>query len=244
MAHVQEHSEPKLDEPMLVEGLPGVGLVGKLAADHLVRSLDMEHFASCYCEGVPRVAVYSEDESNIRAPIRLYADEASDLLVLQSDIPVSPQAAPEFATCLTGWFARNDVTPICLSGLAREKEGVPAMYGAGTGRGEAMLADHDIDVPSESGMVSGPTGALLVEAAEQGLDSVGLIVEANKQFPDPEAARVLLEKGIEPLTGVDVETDKLVEQAEEIAEAREQLAQQMQQADEESTQAQPLGMYQ
>jgi uncharacterized protein len=244
MAHVTEHAELDLESPMLVEGLPGVGLVGKIAADHLVKSLEMTHYASCYCEGLPRVAVYEEGESTVRQPVRIYADTDRDLLVLQSDVPVSPQAAPEFASCLTGWFVEHDVTPICLSGLAREKEDVPELYGVGTGEGEAALAEHDVAIPSESGMISGPTGALLAEAGEQGVDSVGLVVEANAQFPDPEAARILLVEGIEPLTGVEVGTDKLVEQAEEIAEAREKLAKRMQQAEDESTQAQPLGMYQ
>jgi uncharacterized protein len=244
MAHIQEHTELDLDSPMLVEGLPGVGLVGKIAADHLVKSFEMTHYASCYCEGLARVAVYEEGESAIRQPVRIYADVERDLLVLQSDIPVSPQAAPEFASCLTGWFASHDVTPICLSGIAREKESVPELYGVGTGDGETALTEHDVPAPTESGMVSGPTGALLAEASEQDVDSIGLVVEANAQFPDPEAARILLVEGIEPLTGIDVGTDKLVEQAEEIAEAREKLAKRMQQAEEESSQAQPLGMYQ
>mgnify|MGYP006278308681 FL=1 len=244
MAHIEEHAEVDLDSPVLVEGLPGVGLVGKIAADHLVESLEMEYFASCHCDGLPRVAVYEEGDPEIRPPVRIYADEDHDLLVLQSDVPVSPQAAPEFASCVTGWFGRNDVLPICLSGLPEEKEEPPELYGLGTGGAGELLADHGVPRPSEHGMVSGPTGALLAEASEQGVDSVGLVVQANAQFPDPEAARILLVEGIEPISGIDVETETLVEQAEEIAEARERLAKQMQQAQEESSQARPLGMYQ
>jgi len=41
-----------------------------------------------------------------------------------------------------------------------------------------------------------------------------------------------------------VDTEQLVEQADKIADAREKLAQRMQQADDESSQAQPVGMYQ
>jgi len=85
---------------------------------------------------------------------------------------------------------------------------------------------------------------LLAETNRRGVDSVGLIVQANPQFPDPESARVLLVEGIEPLADIAVDTQRLVEQAEEIATAREKLAQRMQEATEESTQAQPLGMYQ
>ena len=244
MAQIEVVRDMELESPVLVEGLPGVGLVGKIAADHLVRAFDMDHYASCHCEGLPKVAAYREDDPAVRPPVRIYADEGRDLLVLQSDVPVSPERATAFSTCVTGWLVEEDVTPIYLSGLPAEKDGVPEMYGISTGDGDALLAEHDIAQPSESGLVSGPTGALLSEASQADLDSLGLIVQANKQFPDPEAARVLIVEGIEPIADIEVGTDTLVEQAEEISQARENLAKQMQQAEDESSQAQPLGMYQ
>ena len=244
MAHIEERQSMALDEPVLVEGLPGVGLVGKLAADHLVEELGMEYYAACHCEGLPDVAIYEEGGRGIRPPVRIYADEQRDLLVLQSDVPVSPSAAEEFSACVTGWLAEQDALPLYLSGLPEEKDGVPELYGIATGGADELLAEHDIPVPSESGMVSGPTGALLAEAGQQGLNSIGLVVQADANFPDPEAARVFLQNGIGPLAGIDIDTDRLVEQADKVAEARERLAKQMQEAQEESTRAQPLGMYQ
>ncbi|MEF8821025.1 MAG: PAC2 family protein [Halovenus sp.] len=244
MAHIETHSELDLESPVLVEGLPGVGLVGKIATDHIINSFEMEHFASCHCEGLPRVATYEAGSHQIRPPIRIYGDERRDLLALQSDVPVSPETAPSFASCVTGWLDEHDVTPICLSGLPAEKDDVPKMYGIGTGDSDELLDEHDIDAPDQNGLISGPTGALLAEAGEHELGAVGLIVQSNKQFPDPEAARILLLEGIEPIAGISVETESLVEKAEEIADAKENLAKQMEQATQESSQAQPLGMYQ
>lgn len=245
MAHVAEHVDDLgVESPYLVEGLPGVGLVGKIAADHLVSEWDMRHVATCRCDGIPDVAIYSEGERGVMGPVRIYADTDRNILALQSDVPVSPQAATEFASCITGWFRATDVTPIYLVGLATEKDGVPALYGVGVGAGADQLADHDIDPPSETGMVSGPTGALMAEAERTGLDSLALVVEANARFPDPEAARILLTQGISRIADLDVNTDQLVDQAEEIADAREKLAKRMEEATQESSQAQPVGMYQ
>lgn len=244
MARIDIEEDVTLDSPTLVEGLPGVGLVGKIATDHLVDSLDMSYVGSCYCDGLPEVAVYSEDNREFTPPVRLYADETRDLLALQSDVPVSPDAAPEFSTCLVGWFDEHDVTPVCLSGLPEEKDGVPEVYSTGTGGAIAELDAIGVDTPPESGLISGPTGALLAEARRHGLDAAAFVVQAHAGFPDPEAARVLLLEAVAPLTGIDVETQYLVERAEEISDARQQLAEQMQEAGERSTQAQPLGMYQ
>ncbi|MFC6836481.1 proteasome assembly chaperone family protein [Halomarina ordinaria] len=246
MAHIAVEPDISLSNPTLVEGLPGVGLVGKIAADHLVETLDMTYYGAVHCDGLPRVAVYHGDSSELKPPVRLYADEERDLLVLQSDVPVSPQNATDFASCITGWLTDNDVTPLFLSGLPTEKDDdVPAVYGIATGDGDALLDEAGIVPPVESGLVSGPTGALLYEAGRHELTGVGLIVEADAQFPDPEAARAILENGVKPLVDVEVNTEELVDQAEDIREARERLAQRMQQAEEgESTQAQPLRMFQ
>jgi uncharacterized protein len=245
MAEVAVHRDDlELDAPTFVEGLPGVGLVGKIAGDHLVDELDMVHYATCHCDGLPEVAVFRDGRSDYEPPVRVYADADSDLLVLQSDVPVSPGVAEEFAGCLTGWLTSIDATPLYLSGLPTEKDGVPALYGVGHGDAAGLLDEHDIDPPTEDGVISGPTGSLLYQARQADVGALGLVVESNRNFPDPEAARVLLKDGICPVAGVSVDTDTLVEQAEDISAAREELARRMQDAGEESSSAQPLGMYQ
>jgi len=245
MAHIQVHRDDvELDEPTFVEGLPGVGLVGKIAADHLVDSFDMTEYATVHCDGLPEVAVFEENDPTYRPPVRVYADADRDLLALRSDVPVSPSAADEFAGCLTGWLVEEGAIPLFLSGLPAEKDGVPELYGVASDGATDLLDEHDIDAPSQSGVISGPTGALLHQAQVDDLPALGLVVESSQNFPDPEAARVLLVEGIGPVAGGTVETDRLVEQAEEISQAREQLAKQMQDAGEESSSAQPMGMYQ
>jgi uncharacterized protein len=235
----------ELDSPTLVEGLPGIGLVGKIAADHLVDTFEMTHYANVYCEGLPKVAVFAEDSSELTPPVRMYASEEHDLAVLQSDVPVAPKAATQFAECIAGWYDEHDVTPIYLTGQPTEKgQEPPSLYGVGSGDGVGMVTDAGIAAPSEPGLVSGPTGALMSYAVENDRTAVGLVVESDPQFPDPEAARVVIKKGVEPLTGLDVSVEDLVEHAEEIREAKQRLAQQMQEADKESTQARPLRMYQ
>ena len=248
MATVTVRAEDvELDEPTMVEGLPGVGLVGKLATDHLVEQFDMTYLASVDCEGLPQISVYEEDSRDVRPPVRLYADEQNDLLALQSDVPVSASAATEFAACVTDWLADREATPIYMSGLPHQKQPdeVPSLYGVASGTAGELLDEVDVETPDERGAISGPTGALLSEAADRDLDALGLIVQSDPQFPDPEAAHILIEQGIEPLAGIQVDTDDLVDRAEEISEQKEQLAQRMQEAEsDESSQAQPLRMFQ
>ena len=234
-----------LDEPTLIEGFPGVGLVGKIATDHLIDAHEMAHYANVHCDGLPPVTVYRESETAATTPVRLYADPANDLVALRSDVPVNPGAATEVAACLDSWFDEAEPFPIFLSGLGREKDdSPPELYGIATGDGGEALGRADVAAPSESGLVSGPTGAMLAAALEADRDAVGLVVESDPKFPDPEAARVLILDCIDPIAGTETPTDGLVEQATEIRSAKRQLAEQMRQATEESSQAEPLKMFQ
>ncbi|MFC6717309.1 proteasome assembly chaperone family protein [Natrialbaceae archaeon GCM10025810] len=234
-----------LDSPTLVEGFPGLGLVGKIATDHLVEELEMRYYASVHCEELPRIGVYRADDRAIRPPVRLYVSEEHDLLALQSDAPITSAAVGDVAECLTNWLVDRDVLPIYLSGLPAERDDRPDLYGVATAGAAEVLETHDVPVPPEDGVIAGPTGALINQAAHLEYGCVGLVVGSSPQFPDPEAASVLLEEGIGPIADVDVDVSSLLERAEEIREQREAFAQRMQEMSQgESTQAQPLRMYQ
>jgi len=59
---IDEVATPELDDPVLIEGLPGVGHVGKLAAEHLLEEFDGELVRRVYAtEFPPQVSVEGED---------------------------------------------------------------------------------------------------------------------------------------------------------------------------------------
>lgn len=247
MSHVVQTRDPDLDEPYLVEGIPGAGLVGTIAVDHLVRELDMEVIASCECDGIPDVAVFDEDERRVDAAVRVLADADHDLLALVSDVPISPNEADCFARCVVDWIDDIGAVPILLSGLGDEDRegGESELYGLATGGIGDRLDGLDVPPPTRSGQVSGPTGALLDEVRRQGLPALGVIAEADTRFPDPAASRTVVERVIAPLTGIDVSSEELIDQAEDIKRAKEELAKQLGEAEgDESSRAITTGMYQ
>lgn len=246
MAGITVHQPVEFTHPTLIEGFPGVGLVGKIATEHLIETFDMTHHATVRCENLPRIGIYHNGDRTVKPPVRLYADPEHELFALQSDVPVPKSAAASMTDCVTGWLEEKNVTPVYLSGYPEDNRSVPPdLFGIATGDAGEQLDNIDAKSPPEDGAVGGPTGALLSEAAARRMDAIGLIVETNPQFPDPEAARALIESGIEPLLDFDVPVSALVEQAEKIRNQREALAKQLEAADQgESTQAQPLRMFQ
>lgn len=237
--------ELELGDPTLVEGFPGVGLVGKIAVDHMIRELDLRQYANVYCDGLPKLAVYEAGSTDVASPVRLYADDDGELVVLQSDVPMGTDAAEEFAGCLSSWLSES-ATSLFVAGKATDDlgDGERSIHGVASPDLRERLAASGIEPPEDRGAISGPTGVLLHRAAAENRSAMGLIVDCNPRFPDPRAARVLLEEAVQPIAGVSVDAGSLLEKADQIRSAREEFARRMDEADGESSKATPLRMYQ
>ena len=55
------NEKPELKNPIMIEGLPGVGNVGKLAAEHLLEQLDGTKFADIFSKHFPPQVLLDED---------------------------------------------------------------------------------------------------------------------------------------------------------------------------------------
>ena len=54
-------SKPELEKPIVIEGLPGIGNVGKIAADYLASALNAKRFASIYSPDFPPQVLINEE---------------------------------------------------------------------------------------------------------------------------------------------------------------------------------------
>ena len=82
--------KPKLKDPMLIEGLPGIGNVGKLAVEHLVDSVNASKFAELYCKDFPPQVFINSDGTTELVKNEFYYWKAKkknqrDLVLLTGD---------------------------------------------------------------------------------------------------------------------------------------------------------------
>jgi len=250
MSHVVIHDEQlRLRNPVFVDGTPGLGLVGTITTDHLIEEFGMTYFASIECPSLPPSVSYNRAATQVLSPVRVYADEKRNLLTLQSDVPVSPTTVADFANCFNQLLVDLSALPLYVSGLGRrvedDSERERALYGIGTGNADQLLQRYNIEPPAEDGLWSGPTGALLNVARKTGMTALGLIVESDPEFPDPEAACTLIERVVEPIADVRVNVESLRDQAEVIRDEKKAFAEQMEYPErDESSKAESLRMYQ
>lgn len=240
---IDQLATPQLDEPVLIEGLPGVGLVGKLAVDHLIEELDGEPVRRVYSEHFPPAIAVDEDGVAKLASLTVSAIEADgrDLLVLAGDSQAHDAVGHyRLADAMLDIADEFDVEEIVTVGGLGTGEAVeeydvvgavPEGNDALRGPLEAAGVRFERDEP---GNTVGMSGLLVGLGGRRGFDTAGLLGTTPGYHVDPASANAVLDV-LQEAFGFDVPVDTLEEQAEQVQEFLEQL-QAMQQ---QQTQPQP-----
>ncbi|HII17220.1 TPA: hypothetical protein HA361_04865 [Candidatus Woesearchaeota archaeon] len=233
-----EKKQPKLKSPVLIEGLPGIGGVGKLAADFLVEELGAVAVATITSKRFPPV-VFVNDKSLIDLPeIKLmYANAAGkDFLFLTGDIqPADEESTYDFCEELLNLLAREKAgLIITLGGIGLiDEPKKPRLFCTGNTKAAVQRITAETvckDVHGVVGPILGVTGLLMGLAKHHCLDAVCLLAEtyAHPAYLGTPGAKELIkalnaqfslginEKAIEEkLKGVEEETAKKAEEVQE-----------------------------
>ncbi|PSP90007.1 proteasome assembly chaperone family protein [Halobacteriales archaeon QS_4_69_34] len=226
---VERLAEPALDAPTLIEGLPGVGHVGKLAAEHLVSEFDGELVRRVYTEHFPPQVIVEDGLAQL-ACIELHAVTADgqDLLVLTGD---------HQAGDTVGHYRLADTILDVAADFGVERAfalgGVPtgelieeyAVVGAATAEGlveELEAVDVEFRENEPAGGIVGVSGLLLGLGARRELPAACLMGETSGYLVDPKSAQAVLSV-LEDALDFDVEYDSLEERADEMEEVVRQL---------------------
>lgn len=220
---VEAIADPALSEPVLVEGLPGVGHVGKLAAEHLVEELDGELVRRVYSEHFPPQITVDDDGVGRLAAAEFYAVGVGDrdALVLVGD---------HQAQDLRGHYRLSetflDVAEHFDAGEVVALGGVPTgelveEYTVVGAVSHAELRDRLEDAgvefrPGEPpGGVVGTTGLLLGLGGRRGFDASCLLGETSGYLVDPKSAQAVLEV-LQAVLGFEVDFTTLEARAAEM----------------------------
>jgi uncharacterized protein (TIGR00162 family) len=223
---IERVADPTLDAPTLVEGLPGVGHVGKLAADHLTSEFDAELVRRVYAdEFPPQVGV--EDGVASLACAELHAVDAGgvDLLVLSGDHQAGSSAGHYRLTdaFLDVAEAFDVKRTYALGGIPTGElidDDDHGVVGAVT---DAELCEKleaagvEFRENEPAGGIVGVSGLLLGLGGRRGMEAACLMGETSGYLVDPKSARAVLET-LESLLGVAVDFSDLEDRAEEMEE--------------------------
>lgn len=219
-------TELDLDAPVLIEGLPGYGLVAAIAVDRITDDRELEPHGRVTADAFPAVTTF--EDGLVKDLVRVYAGTDPDVLTLRSDLALPERAIEPLADCVVSELAEEFGRAVFLAGAPAETDD-----DRGTVRGVATtdavrsdLDDAGVELGAEPGLVGGVTGGLVRECHRRDVPAALLIVDAHPYFPDPTAAAAVVDEALEPLVGFDIDTTPLAERAERIEREMQQVAQQ------------------
>jgi uncharacterized protein len=195
--------------------MPDVGLVGVIAASHLITEYKMAETAYMDSELLPPVAVLHEGLPY--APIRVFGN--GDLVITISEMAIPAENVQPLMRTLLDWGqTKSPKLTICLSGMPvqnRQDIDKPKVFGvASNATLLKMLEDKGIEALHE-GYLVGPQALILRYCAEKNLPAIALLAQSFFNYPDPEAAAAALSE-FANVTGKKIDVTALLEKGEEI----------------------------
>ena len=222
----------ELKDPILIEGLPGVGNVGKLAADHLIDELNVVKFADIYSVFFPPQVLVNDGIINLVNNALYYkkaeGNDQHDLIVLVGDYQgLSPEGQYKLVDRVLDVAEKYGVKKIVTLGgygLGKMVES-PRVLGAATDENLIEdMKDKGVVFPSGepgSGIV-GASGLLLGLGKIRGMAGVCLMGETSGYFADPKSAQAVLMVLINMLN-VEIDFSELENKAIQIDKITSQL---------------------
>lgn len=227
-------NKPDLEDPVLIEGLPGIGNVGRIAAEYLIEQLDAEKFAELYSPHFMPIVLLHENEVNL-LKCELYHwknENGNDLVFLIGDTQAGEKGGEghfEIAETVIDFAEELGIERIFTLGgfgtgeVEDEMKGKPDILGAVTNKQlQEEFSGNGInfeDTDSKIGMIVGGTGLLLGIAKRREMEGVALMGE-TAGFPiltDPKSAEELVKVLIDILN-IDVTLEDMDEKVEEMEE--------------------------
>jgi uncharacterized protein (TIGR00162 family) len=224
---VKELAKVELKNPIMIEGLPGLGLVGKIAARYLIKQLKAQKFAYLYSPHFPYFVLVSKKGSVrlLRGTFYFWKNEKgeNDLIIFTGDSQAQTiEGQYEISNKILDFAQRHNVKlVITIGGYRVEAKDKPKVIAAATSQSllnRALQADAVIS-PMGSPIV-GTAGLILGLAPFRKIDAICLLGETRGYLPDPKAAKSVLEVLLKILN-INVELSGL---DEEIAKAESMVA--------------------
>ncbi|WP_332448909.1 proteasome assembly chaperone family protein [Methanoculleus sp.] len=227
--------DENIDAPILVEGLPGIGHVGKLVADHLIHELEAEkigeissiHFPPQVIvddRGVTRLVkneIYRSERDG-RAVLFLVGDFQSTsaeghYILAESYLDIAEDLGVQRIYALGGYGVGHLVeSPRVLCSVNMEHL-----------RPDVEAAGGSFENAGSGGMIVGASGLLLGLGEQRGIEGVCLMGETSGYIVDPKSADSLLTV-LSRLMGIEVDHTSLQQRAADM----EQMIANIQEAEE------------
>jgi uncharacterized protein len=198
--YIKKFMQIEAKNPVLIEGLPGLGLVGKITIRYLIKKLNAKKFAHLYSPHFPYFVLVNK-KGNVRllrGAFYFWKNEngPNDLILFTGDSQSQTiEGQYEIADRMLDFSQKHNVkTIVTIGGYRMETKDKPNVFAAATAQ---ELLDRALSagavVGSSGSPIVGTAGLILGLAHFRKIDALCLLGETRGYLPDPLAARSVLE---------------------------------------------------
>ena len=218
---VRYMSRPRLVNPVLIEGLPGVGNVGKLAMDHFIKETGAEKLAEIYSKHFPPQVLVGDDGVIRQVNNELYYLKKPCIIMLSGDHQgLTSEGQYELSDVVLNIAEKFGVKRIFTLGgygIGKISKQHRVLGAATNHRLVKEMEGYGVVFPKGepgSGII-GASGLLLGMGMLRGMDGVCLMGETSGYFVDPGAAKSMLEI-LTAILGIKIDLSQLDKKAKSI----------------------------
>ena len=199
----------------IVCGLPDVGLVGAIAASHIISKLNLEEVAHIESALLPPIIIL--EKGLPKSPIRIFGGEK--LIVLISEIAIPSSIIRPIIGGIIDWAYEKGVREVfTLGGLPvpnrHQLEKLRIFGVASDNLTLKTLTEKEIEI-IQRGFLVGPQALILKYCAEKSMHAIALLAESFYNYPDPEASSVVIQ-ALNKIMDMNIDVSELVEKGEEV----------------------------
>ncbi len=207
-----ETEKVELEGFTLIEGFPGMGLVGTIGAKYIAEKLKFKEIGHIDANiFIPIIRIHKGVPIY---PSRIYANEKQKLVVIISEQIIPRYYTEAMAKAVCEWIQAKKIKRlISLEVINAGEEVNEKVYGiAANEKSKDLIAKFKIS-PVNEGITTGITSLMLLNLKTRGIEAISILGNVHMQA-DYKAAAAVIEK-LNDILGLDIPVEPLLKEAED-----------------------------
>jgi len=182
---IELREKPK--NPIIIEGFPGLGLIGTISTEYLIKHLGAKSIGYISSQKItPMVAIH---DSKVIQPLEVYYAKSKNIIILHALADVRGMEWEIAEALIELYTTLKAKEVISLEGILGQNKEMNCYYFTNDAKNKKISKTKANNL--KEGIIMGVTAALLLKNSE--LTTTGFFVETHSKLPDSRAAAKIIE---------------------------------------------------
>jgi len=206
--------DANLKGAILIEGLPGVGLVGPMTVSYIIDKLQMQYIG--YVESDKFPPIVSIHNSRPLPPVRIYYSEKKKIAALFAEFALPLDIMNDMSDKVYEFFKSNKMSSIIsIGGIPTKEIDGETVFVVASNDATLKEAQKAGLKPISEGVSTGISALLLLKSSIDDVPDTNVLVPVDPTLINPESAELAI-KSINKLLKLDIDVAELEKESKEV----------------------------